>query len=94
MTRMPARSRAAVLVAAALVATSTCRDVEITTVDVGRIEILPADPSVQVNQSMQLTARVLSDDGDPLGGRTIEWTSLTPEIAGVDQGASPRRRCR
>ncbi|HEU5210267.1 MAG TPA: fibronectin type III domain-containing protein [Longimicrobiales bacterium] len=88
MTRTPARSRAAVLVAAALVATSTCRDVEITTVDVGRIEILPADPSVQVNESLQLTARVLSDDGDPLGGRTIEWTSLTPEIAGVDQGGS------
>lgn len=83
----PGRGRPLVATAAMLVAIS-CQDVTVTTVAVDRIEVEPPTAQVQVNGSLRLTARVLSESGQELSGRNIAWTSLNPAVADVDGGGN------
>ncbi|MGH7445472.1 MAG: Ig-like domain-containing protein, partial [Longimicrobiales bacterium] len=82
MRRSPASFLIA-LVAVTYILTVSCREVDITAVDVARIEISPADASIHVDEVRRMTARVPSSNGDVLSGRTVEWTSLNPEFAAV-----------
>ncbi|HSJ08184.1 MAG TPA: fibronectin type III domain-containing protein [Longimicrobiales bacterium] len=63
---------------------AACQDVSVTTVPVNRIEVDPAVAVLQVNGSIRLTARVLSESGHVLPGRSVSWTSLNPAVATVD----------
>ena len=78
------------LVAGVLIAIVNCDQVDVTTVDASRIELSPPTPSVAVSQTIQLTASVLSSEGQVLTGRTIEWTSLATSIASVDNNGMVR----
>jgi hypothetical protein len=70
--------------AAGVTLLAACQDVSVTTVPVDRIEVEPAAAVVQMNGSLRLTARVLSESGQALPGRSVTWTSLHPGIATVD----------
>ena len=78
------------IVAGVLIAIVNCDQVDVTTVDAARVELSPPTPSVAVSQTIQLTANVLSSDGQVLTGRTIEWTSLAATIASVDNNGMVR----
>ncbi len=82
MMNLSFRHARAALAAIALL-TVTCRDVHVTAVDVARIEISPAAPSVEVAQTTPLVARVLSGGGRELQGRTVQWQTRDPSIATV-----------
>lgn len=77
------RFRQPLMVGAALFVVA-CQEVAVTTVPVDRVEVEPASAQVTVNGSLRLTARVLSESGQVLPGRTIAWTSLDTNIATVD----------
>ena len=54
--------------------------------DVVRLEILPEDiPTVELGETLALTANALAPDGTVLTGEELEWTSTNPEAATVDQ---------
>jgi hypothetical protein len=79
------RSRSDILsLLAGVTLLAACQDVSVTTVPVDRIEVEPAAAVVQLDGSLRLTARVLSESGQPLPGRSVTWTSLNPAIAGVN----------
>lgn len=63
---------------------ATCRDVNVTAVEPARIEITPDDPAVKVEETLTLSARVLSRDGRALPGRSIAWRSTNASVADVD----------
>ncbi len=82
------------LVAAGLIAVVSCEQVDVTTVDAARVVLSPPSAALAVAQTTQLTATVLSGQGQPLSGRSIEWRSLTTAVASVDntgmvRGVSP-----
>jgi hypothetical protein len=81
--RFECRFRQSLMAAAALFVVA-CQEVAVTTVPVDRVEVEPATAQVTVNGSLRLTARVLSETGQVLPGRTIAWTSLDTNIATVD----------
>jgi fibronectin type 3 domain-containing protein len=76
--------RGTLIVGATLLAVVNCEQVEVTTVSAARVELQPQNTSVAVSESVRLTALVLSSEGKALTGRTIDWTSLQPGIASVD----------
>jgi fibronectin type 3 domain-containing protein len=76
--------RGTLIVSATLLAMVNCEQVEVTTVSAARVELQPQNTSVAVSESVRLTAQVLSSEGKTLTGRTIDWTSLQPNIASVD----------
>ena len=57
--------------------------VTVNPVPVGSVSITPADPSVILGQTIQLTARPKSASGQDLTGRTVSWSSGAPSIAAV-----------
>lgn len=61
-----------------------CEEVQVTTVGATSIELEPATATVAVQSKVRLSARVLGDGGVPLAGRSIQWTSLDPDIAVVE----------
>jgi hypothetical protein len=76
------------LVVGVLVLQAGCEQVEVTTVDVARVELEPLVATVGVQQTIRLSATVFSDGGQVLSGRNVEWTSLNPDIATVDIGGT------
>src|SRR5690606_2888341 len=81
---MKHRSRLGVAALVAALGTTTCNDVSVTAVDVARIEISPDAPVVQVAGTVTLTARVLSQEGRALSGRTVSWRATDGQNALVD----------
>lgn len=51
---------------------------------VASISVSPADPTLAVGATLQITATPISDVGDPLPGRPVEWSSSAPAIVRVD----------
>lgn len=61
-----------------------CSEVAVTAVDVARVEIEPAAPSVIAGQTLSLRATLLDGLGNALTGREVQWSSADPSIVGVD----------
>lgn len=68
----------------AALSVTTCKDVNVTAVDPARIEITPANPVVQVAETVALAARVLSREGRPLQGRAVTWRVANEQVATID----------
>jgi trimeric autotransporter adhesin len=61
--------------------------VEVTEIPVGSVTVQPATASIIIGGTVELTATVRDDRGNPLEGRTIDWSSQSPNVATVsDQG--------
>lgn len=60
-------------------------EVEVQTRPVDRVEVDPATATLQTGESISLSARPLAQDGSLLGGRTVSWSSGSPQVATVDQ---------
>ena len=52
-------------------------------VPVASVTVSPAPASVQVGTTVQLTATPLDANGNPLGGRTVTWTTSASAVATV-----------
>ena len=59
---------------------------------VGAVEVAPAATGVQVDASIDLRATVRDERGNPLGERSVSWTSEDPTIATVDANGRVRGR--
>ena len=55
----------------------------VTTVPVASVTVSPATASIQVGQTVQLTATPRDASGNPLSGRAIAWASSAPGVATV-----------
>jgi uncharacterized protein YjdB len=58
-------------------------DVTVTPTPVASVVVSPAQPSIVVGRTINLTAEALSATGQVLTGRTVMWSSSTPSIADV-----------
>jgi predicted phage tail protein len=76
--------------AVSLLAAPGCEDVVVNTVGTSALQISPAAASLAIGDTARFTASVLSSDGVPLAGREVEWRSLQPAIARVDDGGLVR----
>lgn len=54
---------------------------------VDSVDIVPADTTIVVGETVELTATALSASGDPLDGRNAEWSTSNPDIATVDEAS-------
>lgn len=50
---------------------------------VARVVVQPSEPTLRVGETVQLTARVLADDGT-VYNRDVAWSSADPDVATVD----------
>src|SRR5204863_431992 len=55
----------------------------VTTVSVATVDLNPATATVQVGQTVQLTATPKDSNGNALSGRTVTWTSSNTSVATV-----------
>jgi trimeric autotransporter adhesin len=62
-------------------ATST---VTVSLAPVAKVEVSPADVSVTIGKSAQLTAKLTDASGNVLSGRTVTWTSSDTRLVTVD----------
>ena len=58
--------------------------ISVSIVPVASVSVTPAAPSVQVGQSVQLTATPRDASGNPLSGRVVTWVSGAPAVASVN----------
>lgn len=68
-----------------LAAPVACSEVAVTAVDVARVEIEPAAPTVISGQTVSLRATLRDGLGNELSGRSVAWSSSDPAV--VDVGA-------
>jgi uncharacterized protein YjdB len=61
-----------------------CSEVAVTAVDVARVEIEPAAPTVIAGQTVSLHATLRDGLGNALPGRSVAWSTSDPAIVGVD----------
>ena len=59
-------------------------DVTVTPAPVASVAVTPSPASVQVGQTLQLTATPKDANGNPLSGRVITWASDNTSVATVD----------
>jgi fibronectin type 3 domain-containing protein len=78
------RMRSLVLFGFLAAAVAGCEQVDVTAVPISRVEVTPPSAVVGVGRTVKLTAQVLSDQDEPLSGRTIVWESDDEDIAEVD----------
>jgi hypothetical protein len=76
--------------AALAAALTACEQVEVTSAEVTTIEVSPPEASVQVNATTKFNATVYGENGVPLTGRQVEWSSLDPNLASVDGNGTVR----
>jgi hypothetical protein len=89
--RRTSRTRPAALLAAlSMLVVAACQEISVTTVPVDSLVVEPSNVVIQVDSSARLTARVTSQDGQPLPGRAVDWSSLHPAIASVDGDGNVR----
>src|SRR3989441_1024511 len=55
-------------------------------VPVASVSVSPGSASIQVGQTVQLTATLLDANGMPLSGRLVTWVSSAPAVAAVSTG--------
>ena len=72
------------------VATLSCEQVVVTTLDVDRVDVSPSTTFVRQAETARLNVTVLSRDGRTLSGRSVEWSSMNPGIATVDDAGMVR----
>lgn len=53
---------------------------------VAAVEVTSPGPSLDVGQTLQLTAVVRGADGEEISGRRVSWTSSAPAVASVEDG--------
>ncbi len=53
---------------------------------VAGVTIAPTEPALAAGATLQLTATPLDADNQPLSGRTVTWSTASPEIATVSDG--------
>jgi len=58
--------------------------ITVTNVPVATVSVSPATASLQVGQTVQLTASPKDAGGNPLAGRVVTWTSSAPGVASVN----------
>ena len=58
--------------------------ITVTHVPVASVSVSPATGSIQVGQTLQLTASPKNANGNPLSGRTVTWTSSDSAVATVN----------
>jgi Tol biopolymer transport system component len=73
------------LALAAAFAAAACSDTNggPLTKSVAAVEVIPGNRSMQVGETYTFQGRVLDDDGDIIGGRTVTWVSSNPAVATV-----------
>jgi uncharacterized protein YjdB len=59
-------------------------DIAVTDVSVASVQVTPASGSLEVGQTLQLTATPKDASGNPLPGRTVTWSSSNGAVATVD----------
>jgi hypothetical protein len=69
---------------------TACEQVEVTSASVTTIEVSPSEASVQVNATAKFNATVYGENGVPLSGRQIEWSSLDANVASVNGDGTVR----
>lgn len=74
-----------VTVAASVSGKSGSATVTVLPPGVATVKIDPPSASVQIGGTVQLNASTLDADGNPLTGRSIEWSSSDDKTAAVDQ---------
>ena len=86
------RWKAALLGAIAALGLSVagCETVEIVAVDVASIEVEPAEFSIAVGEQRKVTAALLDQDGNPITGYTVDWSSNNPDVALVANDGTVR----
>lgn len=87
--RLAGHNPATLLLVLALALMASC-SVDVTTVAVDRVEVLPASVTLPLDGTSQLSARLTTADGDPLTGRPVTWRSLNPSVAVVDAAGMVR----
>ncbi|PYO96033.1 MAG: Ig domain-containing protein, partial [Gemmatimonadetes bacterium] len=60
---------------------SSSATITVTTIPVASVAISPATASLQVGQTVQLTATPKDSAGSTLTGRTVTWTSSNTSVA-------------
>ena len=80
-------TKVARLAAAFLVATFTlsCGSSSEPPTPVAKVSLTPADDTVRVGETAQLTATSKDGNGNTLSGRTVTWTSGSPGVASISQ---------
>lgn len=58
-------------------------DVTVTSIPVASVSVSPANPTITLGRTINLTAQALGSNGQALTGRTIIWSSSAPGIATV-----------
>src|SRR5207245_56151 len=58
--------------------------ITVTAVPVASVTVSPGSASMQVSQTVQLTATPKDANGNPLPGRAVSWTSSNTSVATVD----------
>lgn len=76
---------AALLLCAAALLLAGCSSATDGGTPANQIEIGPPNPTVALAETLQLTATVRDDDGHPIAGAVVFWSSSAPQIAEVDQ---------
>ena len=61
-----------------------CGELNVTAVDVARIQVVPDTASIAVGATRKLTARLLDASGNELPDRAVSWTSSEPGFARAD----------
>jgi len=62
---------------------SGAASITVTSVPVAAVSVAPTSPSLQVGQTVQLTATPRDASGNALGGRAVTWTSSNTSVATV-----------
>ncbi len=83
--QIPALFRSACVAAVMAVAVSACGGKDNAPVNVARIVVTPASPTVVVDESVVLEAQTLDASGNVLTGRPVVWQSESAIIATVTQ---------
>ncbi len=65
---------------------SNTASVTVTNVPVASVSVTPASATLQVGQTVQLTATPRDSNGNALSGRVVTWSSSTPSVATVSGG--------
>lgn len=58
-------------------------EVTVTPIPVASVSVTPANPTITLGRTINLTAQALAANGQPLAGRTVVWSSSAPNIATV-----------
>ena len=74
-----------VRILALLAGVAACEEIVTVVVPVSLVRVTPTSASVEVGQTIQLSATARDNQGNALGGRSVSWRSNGTSVATVDQ---------